>query len=73
MAIEANTGKQKNSILRQYFSLILQEYRTVLYFWLHHEACRILVPQAGIESMPPSVRARTHSHWATKKVQQHVL
>ena len=70
--LKLNTGKQKNSILGQY-SLILQEHCTVLYFWLHHEACRILVPQAGIEPMPPSVGARTLSQWATKKVQQHVL
>ena len=70
--LKLNTGKRKNSIFRQY-SLILQEYCTLLYFWLHHEACRILVPQAGTEPMLPSVGAQTLSHWATKKVQQHVL
>ena len=23
-------------------------------FWLHHMACRILVPQPGVEPMPPA-------------------
>ena len=30
-----------------------------LFFWLSHMACRILVPQPGIEPVPPTVEARS--------------
>ena len=48
--------------LRQYFI-----------FWLHHTACRILVPQPGIEPMALAVEARSLSHWTTRKVQDNIL
>ena len=33
-----------------------------IYFWPHHAACRILVPQPGIKSVPPAVGAQSHNH-----------
>ena len=37
-------------------------------FWLHHEACRILVPRPGIEPTPPAVEVRSLNCWATREV-----
>ena len=40
----------------------------VLYFfifWLHCTACRILVPQPGIEPVPLAVEMWTPNHWTT--------
>ena len=34
-----------------------------IYFWPHLAACRILVPQPGIEPMPPAVEAQSPNHW----------
>ena len=36
-------------------------------------ACRILVPQPGIEPMPPAVEARSPNHWATREVPDQVF
>ena len=33
-------------------------------------ACGILVPQPGIESMPPAVEAQSLNHWTTREVLQ---
>ena len=38
------------------------------YFWLHHAACRILVPQAGTEPMSPAVETQSLNHWTTREV-----
>ena len=38
------------------------------FFWPHGTACRILVPQPGIESTPPAVRAQSPNLWATREV-----
>ena len=34
----------------------------------HHPACRILVPQPGIQSMPPAVAGQSLNHWTTTEV-----
>ena len=31
-------------------------------------ACRILVPQPGIEPVPPAVEARSLNHWTAREV-----
>ena len=36
--------------------------------WPHHMTCRILVPQAGIEPMPPALEAWSLDHGAASKV-----
>ena len=37
-------------------------------FWPHHAARGILVPQPGIEPVPPAVEAWRLNHWATRQV-----
>ena len=39
-------------------------------FLPHLEACRILVPLPGIETMPPTVKAQSSSHRTTREVPQ---
>ena len=36
-------------------------------FWLCHMACRILVPQPGIEPMPPAVEAQSPNCWTARE------
>ena len=36
-------------------------------FWPHRMACRILVPQPGIEPMPPAVEVRSPNHRTTRE------
>ena len=40
----------------------------LLFVWLHHAACGILVPQPGIEPAPPAVAARSCNHWTAREV-----
>ena len=37
-------------------------------FWLHQVAGGILVPQSGIEPMPPALGAQSLNHWTTREV-----
>ena len=41
-------------------------------FWamLHSLGCRILVPQPGIEPMPPTVKAWSPNHWTPREFPQ---
>ena len=39
-----------------------------LFFWLHHRACRIIVPWSGIEPRPPVLGAQSLNHWTTREV-----
>ena len=39
-----------------------------LFFWLCHEACRILVPQPRMKLAPPAVEVQTLNHWSTREV-----
>ena len=40
----------------------------ILFIFLpHHAACRILVPQPGIEPMPPAVEVGSPSHWTARE------
>ena len=39
-----------------------------LFFWAHHSARGILVPQPGIEPAPPAVEARSLNHWTAREV-----
>ena len=36
--------------------------------WLHHAAYGILVPQLGVEPMPPALKAQSLNQWTTRKV-----
>ena len=44
-----------------------KEYVLLFVFWLHPEPCRILVPQPGIEPMPPALERQRLSHWSTRE------
>ena len=37
-------------------------------FFGRASACGILVPQSGIELIPPAVEARSLNHWSTREV-----
>ena len=41
--------------------------KVLFYFWPQRTTCRILVPQAGIESSPSAVKAPSPDHWTTRK------
>ena len=38
------------------------------FFWLHHAAHKILVPQPGIKPSPPALEAWGVNHWTNKEV-----
>ena len=37
-------------------------------FWPHSTACGILVPQPGIEPVPPALEAQSLNHWTAREV-----
>ena len=37
-------------------------------FWPSRTACRVVVPQPGIESMPPEVEGWSPNPWTTREV-----
>ena len=39
-----------------------------IFFWPYHAACGILVPQPGIEPMPPTVEVWCLNHWTAREV-----
>ena len=39
----------------------------ILFFWLRHMACKILVPGPGIEPGPTAVKALSPDHWTTRE------
>ena len=44
-------------------------YKTSLFFfWLHHAAYGILVPQPGIEPTPPAMEVWSLNHWIAREV-----
>ena len=38
------------------------------FFWPHCAAYRILVPDQGIEPMPPAVEVQSPNHWTTREL-----
>ena len=50
------------------FVPIFQFYFIFLFLWLHHVACRILVPWPGIEPEHPAVEAQSPNHWTTREL-----
>ena len=45
------------------------EFLLPFFFWPHHMACGILVPQPWIEPMASALEVRSLNHWATREVQ----
>ena len=40
----------------------------LVFFWLRHVACGILVPQPGIEPVPPAAEAQSPNRWTAREV-----
>ena len=51
-------------------SLSLYQLLFLFIFLPHLEACRILVPLPGVETMPPTVKAQSLNHRTTREVPQ---
>ena len=43
------------------------------FFWPYHMACGLLVPQPGIEPVPPAVEAWSLNHWMAREVPVYVF
>ena len=41
------------------------------FFFFSHKACRILVPQPGVETRPLAMRVQSPNHWTTRKFPRH--
>ena len=54
--------------LRARKAIFHQENFFTLIFWLHHMACRILVPQPGIKPAPPALEMQSLNHGITMEV-----
>ena len=39
----------------------------IIIFWLHHEACEIVIPWPGIEPRPLAMKAPSPNHWTARK------
>ena len=51
-----------------WFNVLLSPSRNSFFFsWLCRAACGILVPQPGIEPMPPAAEAQSPNHWTTRE------
>ena len=65
--ISTETKKSKVANLCQLYILYtFQIFKLVIprnFFWLHHMAYRILVPQTGIELLPSAVKEQRLNHW----------
>ena len=48
-------------VLKNYFNFFF-------FFWSHCTVCGILVPQSGIEPLPPALEAWSLNHWTVRKV-----
>ena len=51
-----------------YTIFILYRNWYTFFFWPHRVECRILVPQAGIEPVPPPLRTQSLNHWTAREV-----
>ena len=60
-------AKQNTSICWKRTTFSLKK-KFFFLIYAHHEACGILVPQPGVEPMPPAVEAWSLSHWTTREV-----
>ena len=47
--------------------ILLAIWGILLFFWLHHAACEVLVPRPGIEPASPAVETRSPSHCTAKE------
>ena len=64
------TPTNTSKILLQFSQKINWNLAEELFFFFgpRHTACRILVPQPGIEPTPPTVEVQSLNHWTTREV-----
>ena len=48
-------------------TIFLKQISPIFYFWLHHLACEILVPQARIKPVPTALEVCSLNHWTAKR------
>ena len=59
-------GPYSNSTFN--FFIFIFKILFIYLFWLHRVAFRILIPQPGIEPVPPAVEGRRLNHWTPREV-----
>ena len=47
--------------------------KLLFFFWPHHVACGILVPQPGIKPVPPALGVQSLNHWTSREVHLPIL
>ena len=52
---------------------VCEEIIIIIIFLPSHVACGILVPQAGIKSVSPAVKAQSLNHWTSGEVGEEVI
>ena len=52
----------------QFRNQISSEKQKVFCFWPHRASGRFLVPQQGIEPVPPALGAQSLNHWTAREV-----
>ena len=72
IAVNLSSLRNQNNALRLYTSLNYFFNFFFFFNWLHHLACRILVPWSRIEPMHPALEALNLNHWTTREV-LHIL
>lgn len=60
--------QQRISILLSLFHFFTHTIFFPFFLFLDHAACGILVPQLGVEPMPPALKAQSLNQWTTDKV-----
>ena len=40
-------------------------FKSIIYFWLPHPACGLLVPRPGVEPIPSAVKVQGPNPWTT--------
>ena len=54
-------------------TIILYHITLFWFFWPCHAACGILVPQQGIEPVPPAWDVQSLNHWTATEVPHHTI
>ena len=54
--------------ITEFCLLVFKIFYLLFIFWLYLTACRILVPQSGIELEPPALEVQSLNHWTIRKI-----
>ena len=58
----------KSTHARMPVLLFVFVFRVFFFFWPHSVACKILVPQPGVEPVPPALGKQSLRHWTIREV-----